>query len=101
MTVQDLLRHTAGLTYGELTQNPAVRDALAKAGLFKPGHRFRRSGHDGGGRGGTSFEKCPVTAESPTEEISMVGCWQRMYPNKETVIIFATSFRPVSALWKR
>ena len=37
MTVQDLLRHTAGLPYGELTQNVAVKDALAKAGLFKPG----------------------------------------------------------------
>jgi CubicO group peptidase (beta-lactamase class C family) len=37
MTVQDLLRHTAGLPYGELTQNGAVKDALAKAGLFKPG----------------------------------------------------------------
>jgi CubicO group peptidase (beta-lactamase class C family) len=37
MTVQDLLRHTAGLPYGELTQNAAVKDALTKAGLFKPG----------------------------------------------------------------
>jgi CubicO group peptidase (beta-lactamase class C family) len=37
MTVQDLLRHTAGLTYGELTQNAAVKEALAKAGLYKPG----------------------------------------------------------------
>jgi CubicO group peptidase (beta-lactamase class C family) len=37
MTVQDLLRHTAGLPYGELTQNAAVKDALAQAGLFKPG----------------------------------------------------------------
>ena len=37
MTVQDLLRHTAGLPYGELTQNGAVKEALAKAGLFKPG----------------------------------------------------------------
>jgi CubicO group peptidase (beta-lactamase class C family) len=37
MTVQDLLRHTAGLPYGELTQNAVVKDALAKAGLFKPG----------------------------------------------------------------
>ena len=37
MTVQDLLRHTAGLAYGELTQNAAVKDALAKAGLFKLG----------------------------------------------------------------
>jgi CubicO group peptidase (beta-lactamase class C family) len=37
MTVHDLLRHTAGLAYGELTQNPAVKEALAKARLFKPG----------------------------------------------------------------
>jgi CubicO group peptidase (beta-lactamase class C family) len=37
MTVQDLLRHTAGLPYGELTQNAAVKDALTKAGLYKPG----------------------------------------------------------------
>jgi CubicO group peptidase (beta-lactamase class C family) len=37
MTVQDLLRHTAGLPYGELTQNATIKDALAKAGLVKPG----------------------------------------------------------------
>jgi CubicO group peptidase (beta-lactamase class C family) len=37
MMVQDLLRHTAGLPYGELTQNATVKDALAQAGLFKPG----------------------------------------------------------------
>ncbi len=37
MTVQDLLRHTAGLAYGELTANAAVKEALAKAGLYKPG----------------------------------------------------------------
>jgi CubicO group peptidase (beta-lactamase class C family) len=37
MTVQDLLRHTAGLPYGELTQNVAVKEALIRAGLFKPG----------------------------------------------------------------
>ena len=35
MTVQDLLRHTAGLAYGEITQNAPVKEALAKAGLFK------------------------------------------------------------------
>jgi len=34
-TVQDLLRHTAGLAYGELTGNAAVKDAYTKAGLFK------------------------------------------------------------------
>ena len=28
MTVQDLLRHTAGLAYGEITQNAPVKEAL-------------------------------------------------------------------------
>ena len=35
MTVQDLLRHTAGLAYGELTQNAPVKEALGKAGIYK------------------------------------------------------------------
>jgi CubicO group peptidase (beta-lactamase class C family) len=34
-TVQDLLRHTAGLAYGEITLNVPVKEALAKAGLYK------------------------------------------------------------------
>jgi CubicO group peptidase (beta-lactamase class C family) len=33
ITVQDLLRHTAGLTYNGLTGNSAVRDALVQAGV--------------------------------------------------------------------
>lgn len=37
MTVQDLLRHTAGLAYGEITQNAPVKDAYAKGGVYKPG----------------------------------------------------------------
>ncbi len=37
ITVQDLLRHTAGLTYGELTTNPAVKEAYGKASLYNPG----------------------------------------------------------------
>jgi ABC-type hemin transport system ATPase subunit/CubicO group peptidase (beta-lactamase class C family) len=37
MQVYDLLRHTSGLAYGELTQNAPVRDAYARAGLFQPG----------------------------------------------------------------
>ncbi len=37
MTVQDLLRHTSGLTYGELNTNPVIKEELAKAGLAKPG----------------------------------------------------------------
>jgi CubicO group peptidase (beta-lactamase class C family) len=35
MTVQDLLRHTAGLAYGEITQNAPVKETLGKAGLYK------------------------------------------------------------------
>jgi CubicO group peptidase (beta-lactamase class C family) len=35
MTVQDLLRHTAGLAYGEITQNGPVKEALGKAGIYK------------------------------------------------------------------
>jgi len=33
-TIQDLLRHTSGLTYGELTRNTLVREAYIKAGVF-------------------------------------------------------------------
>jgi CubicO group peptidase (beta-lactamase class C family) len=39
ITVQDLLRHTSGLVYGEITQNAPVRDAYVKAGLFLQGMR--------------------------------------------------------------
>lgn len=37
ITVQDLLRHSAGLAYGEITGNTEVRDAYAEAGLYQPG----------------------------------------------------------------
>ena len=35
-TIQDLLRHTSGIAYGELTRNTLVREAYVKAGVFKP-----------------------------------------------------------------
>ncbi len=35
MTIQDLLRHTSGLAYGELTANAPVKEAYAKAGLYQ------------------------------------------------------------------
>ena len=35
-TVYDLLRHTSGIAYGELTRNTPVREAYVKAGVFKP-----------------------------------------------------------------
>jgi CubicO group peptidase (beta-lactamase class C family) len=37
ITVQDLLRHTSGLAYGEITQNVPVKQGYAKAGVYKPG----------------------------------------------------------------
>jgi CubicO group peptidase (beta-lactamase class C family) len=36
MTVQDLLRHSAGLAYGQITQNAPVKDAYVKARLHDP-----------------------------------------------------------------
>ena len=36
ITVQDLLRHTSGLTYGEFTRFDSVRSAYAEVGLFSP-----------------------------------------------------------------
>ena len=36
-TVQDLLRHTAGLAYGEITKNAKVKADLVSAGFAKPG----------------------------------------------------------------
>ena len=36
MTVHDLLRHSAGLAYGEITANAAVKEAYAAVGVFKP-----------------------------------------------------------------
>ncbi len=36
MTVQDLMRHTAGLAYGEITANAPVKEAYTKAGLYSP-----------------------------------------------------------------
>ncbi len=37
MTVQDLLRHTSGLVYGEFTSQAQVREAYIKEVIFKPG----------------------------------------------------------------
>jgi CubicO group peptidase (beta-lactamase class C family) len=35
MTAQDLLRHTSGLAYGEITQNAQVRAAYTQGGVFR------------------------------------------------------------------
>jgi CubicO group peptidase (beta-lactamase class C family) len=34
MTVQDLLRHTSGLAYGEITQNAPVKEGLERIGVY-------------------------------------------------------------------
>ena len=39
MTVQDLLRHTSGLVYGQLTGNAPVREAYQEAGVYSPEDR--------------------------------------------------------------
>ena len=39
MTVQDLLRHTSGLVYGEFTSHAQVKEAYTKEVIFKPGDR--------------------------------------------------------------
>jgi CubicO group peptidase (beta-lactamase class C family) len=56
MTVQDLLRHTAGLAYGELTGNPVVRDAYAAAGAYQPD--------------GLPFNARDVSPEAQVEELA-------------------------------
>ena len=40
MTVQDLLRHTSGLAYGEITQNAPVKDGLEKIGVYYKNRDF-------------------------------------------------------------
>jgi CubicO group peptidase (beta-lactamase class C family) len=59
MTVQDLLRHTSGLAYGEITQNTPVKDAYAKAGVYLPGVR------DYDSRDMTSAEQAERVAAAP------------------------------------
>ena len=39
-TIQDLLRHTSGLAYGELTKNILVKDAYTQAGIYQPSIDF-------------------------------------------------------------
>jgi CubicO group peptidase (beta-lactamase class C family) len=44
MTVQDLLRHTSGLAYGEITANAPVKEAYAKAGVFQADFPYESRG---------------------------------------------------------
>jgi CubicO group peptidase (beta-lactamase class C family) len=56
MTVQDLLRHTAGLAYGEITVNGPVKEAYAKGGLYQPN--------------GLSYD---ARGSTPTEQVAALG----------------------------
>jgi CubicO group peptidase (beta-lactamase class C family) len=58
ITVQDLLRHTSGLAYGEITQNAPVREAYTKAGLYAPMNA-----------GGTDYDSRNVTPAEFVERL--------------------------------
>jgi CubicO group peptidase (beta-lactamase class C family) len=57
--VQDLLRHTAGLAYGELQKNQPAVDAYIKAGFVTPGQAEYDS------RGMTPAEQVTAMAKAP------------------------------------
>ena len=57
--VQDLLRHTAGLAYGELQKNQPVIDAYIKAGFVTPGQAEYDS------RGMTPAEQVTALSKAP------------------------------------
>src|SRR5690606_11663948 len=59
MTVQDLLRHTAGLAYGEITTNEEIKQAYQAAGAYKPGEGEFDS------RGVTPAEQVAAMAKAP------------------------------------
>jgi CubicO group peptidase (beta-lactamase class C family) len=46
-TIHDLLRHTSGLAYGELTKNTPVREAYIKAGVYRPDTDYDSRGPSG------------------------------------------------------
>jgi CubicO group peptidase (beta-lactamase class C family) len=58
MTVQDLLRHTSGLAYGELTQNAPVKEGLERAGVYRKDIDFES-------RGVTPAEQVEAMAKLP------------------------------------
>jgi CubicO group peptidase (beta-lactamase class C family) len=58
MTIQDLLRHTSGLAYGEITANAPVKDAYAKAGVFQADFPYES-------RGVTPAEEVERLAKAP------------------------------------
>ncbi len=58
MTIQDLLRHTSGLVYGEITVNAPVKEAYVKTGVYQPDVPFDA-------RGMTPAEQVERLAKAP------------------------------------
>ena len=56
ITVIDLLRHTSGIGYAEITKNPVIKQAYANAGLWR--------------EGGTDYDQRRVT---PQEEVTGIA----------------------------
>jgi CubicO group peptidase (beta-lactamase class C family) len=59
MTIHDLLRHTSGLAYGEITANAPVKEAYAKAGVYQP------SGLPFDARGSTPADQVTALSKAP------------------------------------
>src|ERR687888_525445 len=58
ITVQDLLRHTSGLAYGEITENAPVKEGLERAGVYRKDLDYEARGvtpkDESGGAGAVS-----------------------------------------------
>jgi CubicO group peptidase (beta-lactamase class C family) len=63
--IHDLLRHTSGLAYGELTRNNLVREAYIKAGVYKPDFDFDSRGPSGPAMA-ESLGKAPLAQQPGT-----------------------------------
>ncbi len=64
-TIQDLLRHTSGIAYGELTRNTLVREAYVKAGVYKPTLDFDAR-EPAGAQMADQLGKAPLTQQPGT-----------------------------------
>lgn len=66
ITIQDLLRHTAGLDYGEFTNIPQIRSAYAEAALFQPEGAVADSRHLTPEQEVAAFARVPLAAQPGT-----------------------------------
>ncbi len=66
ITIQDLLRHTSGLDYGEFTNIPQIKNAYAEAGLFLPDGAVADSRHLTPEQEVAAMAKVPLSAQPGT-----------------------------------